>query len=60
MILTNAKLATMSGRVPYGLNDNATPGAIAIAGEKIAWLGREQDLPEKFASSEQLDLSTLR
>ncbi|MGI9364331.1 MAG: imidazolonepropionase [Rhizobiaceae bacterium] len=46
----------MSGRVPYGLNDIATPGAIAIAGEKIAWLGREQDLPEKFASSEQLDL----
>ena len=40
MLLVNAKLATMTDR-GYGLIDN---GAIRLAGEHIAWVGRSRDL----------------
>ena len=53
MILTNAKLATMSGTAPYGLIEGA---AVAIVDGSIAWVGKEQDLPERFAGSDRLDL----
>ena len=53
MILTNAKLATMSGTAPYGLIEGA---AVAIVDGSIAWVGKERDLPERFAGSDRLDL----
>ena len=44
-IWTNARLATMAGGVgaPYGAID---PGAIAVAGEQIAWVGPMDALPD--------------
>jgi imidazolonepropionase len=49
MILTNATLATMDGPVPYGRIER---GAIALAGDRIAWVGAMADAPE----GEALDL----
>jgi imidazolonepropionase len=43
LILTDLNAATMAGgRGPYGVIENA---AIAIAAGRIAWIGREADLP---------------
>ncbi len=42
-----------SGAAFLGLIEN---GAIAIAGERIAWVGREADLPAQFAGDEARDL----
>lgn len=47
LLLTDARLATMSGSGrPYGAIDD---GAIAIAGERIAWLGPSDRLPARTA-----------
>ena len=42
LLLTNARLATMTGDGDYGAIDD---GALAIAGGRIAWVGPAGDLP---------------
>lgn len=44
-VLTHARLATLAGGAPYGLIEK---GALAIEGERIAWIGEAQALPERF------------
>ena len=46
MLLTHARLATMTGLARYGLIDN---GALAVEDGRIAWAGPQSDLPERFA-----------
>lgn len=54
MLLVNMRLATMETDAgPYGLIED---GAVALAGERIVWCGRIQDLPSGFQDSERLDL----
>ena len=52
MLLTNAKIATMTGDRPYGLIDS---GAIVIEGETLCWVGDKADLPEKFRNDQTMD-----
>jgi imidazolonepropionase len=44
-VLTRARLATLAGGAPYGLIEE---GALAIEGERIAWIGEEKALPERY------------
>jgi imidazolonepropionase len=53
MLYHNARLATMSGHVPYGLIEG---GAIAVQGGRTAWVGPVADVPEEFAAMERRDL----
>ncbi len=53
MLLTNATLATMTGQARHGLVER---GAVALAGERIAWVGPVEDLPAEHAWAEALDL----
>ena len=54
MLLVNAKLATMTDH-GYGLIDN---GAIRLAGEHIAWVGRSRDLdPNALDADTVLDVN---
>lgn len=54
MLLMNARLATMeTGLDAYGLIDN---GAIALAGDTIAWCGPTKDLPGEFQGVEHHDI----
>ena len=53
MLLTNARLATMATDGPYGLIED---GAIAIAGERIAWAGAASQLPPSIADEDRQDL----
>lgn len=41
VLLTGARLATFAGDTPFGLIDD---GALAIAGDRIAWVGRRAEL----------------
>jgi len=52
MLLTNAKIATMSGDDPYGLIDD---GCIVLEGEKITWVGPVGDIPAQFSYFETHD-----
>jgi imidazolonepropionase len=46
---TNVHLATMTpGRTPYGA---IRDGAIAVSREKVAWVGRSEELPSEISSS---------
>jgi imidazolonepropionase len=48
-VLTGAAVATMApGGAPYGLIEN---GAVALEGERIAWVGPAADLPSDFADA---------
>lgn len=51
-LLINANVATMASIDDYGL---VSDGAVAISGGEIAWVGRKRDLPDTFASHEQVD-----
>lgn len=53
MLLTNATIATMTGTSRYGL---LPAGAVALAGERIAWVGAQDQLPAEFARLERVDL----
>ena len=44
----HARLATMAPGAPWGLIDD---GALALRGERIAWVGRDRDLPREFATA---------
>lgn len=56
LLLTGATLATFDGAQPYGLIED---GAIAVAGERIAWIGPRAQLPadalKRAAHVEELD-----
>jgi len=53
-ILTNADLATFAGEhVPYGLVED---GALALDGDRIAWVGKGEDLPAHYANWTREDL----
>ncbi len=45
-LYVNAHLATMTEGEPYG---RIPEGALAVEGGRIAWVGREQDLPNRIA-----------
>lgn len=45
-LIVDARAATMSGTAPYGLVEGA---AIAVEGERIAWVGPFDHLPRHFA-----------
>ncbi len=53
MLFTNTTLATFATSEPYGLVGDA---AIAISGNKIAWLGPEKDVPKDFQHYNKRDL----
>ncbi|MDE1963399.1 MAG: imidazolonepropionase [Xanthomonadaceae bacterium] len=54
VLLTGARLATFDADAPFGLVDD---GALAIAGERIAWVGRREALASMRATaSETVDL----
>ena len=52
-LLLNAELATFATDAPYGL---ISDGAIALEGDKIAWVGRRADLPLDAQAREMIDL----
>jgi imidazolonepropionase len=51
-LITNCRAATMAGSAAYGAIENA---AIAIQDRRIAWIGRQSDLPQNDAK-ERIDL----
>jgi imidazolonepropionase len=52
LVVTNAHLATMAGAEPYG---TIRDGAVAIADERIAWVGTARDLPPSARAASTLD-----
>ena len=54
MILTNATIATLSDDTSFGL---IADGAIAIEGDRIAWVGASRDLPAQYHSEAAQDLA---
>ncbi len=52
LVVTNAQLATMTGTEPYGAIHE---GALAIAGERIAWVGATRELPALARGARTLD-----
>jgi len=44
-VWVNVHLATLATESPYGAVEN---GALAVIGDKIAWVGKEKDLPTSF------------
>lgn len=53
MILKNLTAATMCGDLAYGLIKDA---AIVVDADRIDWVGRCSDLPDKFQGHEDVDL----
>lgn len=53
MLLTNGRLATMTGQKPYGFLED---GAILVEGDSIVWAGALADLPEAYSASSRQDL----
>lgn len=53
MLLTNARIATMSAPAGYGLIDD---GAIVIRDDRIVWVGARADLPGEHAGAQVKDL----
>ncbi len=53
LLITGAHLATMVGDAPYGA---IRDGAIAINGDRIAWVGTARDLPRDVAARRWLHL----
>jgi imidazolonepropionase len=47
-VIRNASVASGAGSAAYGL---ITPGAVAIAGERIAWAGPDAELPARLPCS---------
>ncbi|MEZ5777648.1 MAG: imidazolonepropionase [Paracoccaceae bacterium] len=54
MLLTNAQIATMAGPARYGL---IRDGAVALSGDRIAWVGAATEVPAEFAAAERRDLA---
>lgn len=56
VLLTNATLATMDAADPAGFGLVRT-GAVAIAGDRIAWAGPLAELPAEWRGAETIDLA---
>ena len=52
-LLVNMRLATMREGTPYGLADGS---AVGIEGDRIAYVGREDEAPASWANAEREDL----
>lgn len=52
-IFTNATVATLNGKQPYGLIEN---GAIAVNEGKIQWVGRGGEIPKNYVIYENHDV----
>jgi imidazolonepropionase len=52
-LLLHADVATFATEAPYGLIPD---GAIALEGDRIAWVGRREDLPVDIQARETIDL----
>ncbi len=50
--IRNVELATFANDAPYG---TIRDGALAIAGERIAWVGRASDMPREATAARTLD-----
>ena len=53
LLITGAHLATMTGDAPYGI---VRDGAVAIVGDRIAWVGAVRDLPPDAHAHRRLDV----
>lgn len=53
MLLTNAQIVTLQNDDSYGL---IARGAIAVEGQKISWVGPENELPRAYQRDEPHDL----
>lgn len=53
MLLTNAKIVTLAGEGDFGILDE---GAVALAGDRIAWVGAADQVPAEHASGATEDL----
>ncbi len=53
MILTDAKIATMTQAAPYGLIDD---GSVVIEQDRVAWVGPTGDMPRVYEGIDQLSL----
>lgn len=53
MLLTNAQIVTLQNDDSYGL---IARGAIAVEGQKISWVGPENELPRAYQGDEPHDL----
>ncbi len=51
-VIRNASVASSAGSAAYGL---ITPGAVAVAGERIAWAGPETELPARLPASARVE-----
>ena len=54
MLLTNATVATLKNNDSFGL---ITDGAIALAGDTIAWVGKADDVPAQHHDADVRDLN---
>lgn len=52
-LFTNATIASLSGNQPYGLINK---GAIAVNEGKIQWVGRDEEIPERYVVYEKYDV----
>jgi imidazolonepropionase len=51
-VIRNASVASGAGSTAYGL---ITPGAVAIAGERIAWAGPDSELPARLPAGARVE-----
>jgi len=51
-VIRNAAIAGATGNAPYGL---IPKGAVAIAGERIAWAGPDSELPSRLPAGAQVE-----
>jgi imidazolonepropionase len=51
-VIRNASVASGAGRTAYGL---VSPGAVAIAGERIAWAGPDAQIPARLPAGTQIE-----
>ncbi|MCK0151729.1 imidazolonepropionase [Marivita sp. S6314] len=54
MLLTNARIVTLEDDKSYGMID---AGAIALDGQKIAWVGSAKDIPDTYRTEPVHDLA---
>jgi len=52
LVIANAHLATMAGTAPYG---EIRDGAVAVSGDRIAWVGAARELPGNARTAPTVD-----
>lgn len=51
-VYTASRVATLVAGTPYGLVED---GAVAVDGERVAWIGAAAELPERYAAAPRTD-----